>query len=78
MQMLPEDQWGVVVSNYRELYPKVGNYTDQLRALEKQMKDKPDSAALRFPGRLPLRLPRLPDRRLQAVGKGQARIGPAG
>lgn len=48
MQMLPEDQWGVVVSNYRELYPKVGNYTDQLRALEKQMKDKPESPALRF------------------------------
>ena len=48
MQMLPEDQWGVVVSNFRELYPKVGNYTDQLRGLEKQVKEKPDSPALRF------------------------------
>ena len=48
MMMLPDDQWGVVVSNYTELYPKVGDYTNQLRALEKAVKEKPDSPALRF------------------------------
>ena len=48
MQMLPEDQWGVVVKNYTELYPKVGEYTNQLRALEKAVKETPDSPALRF------------------------------
>jgi len=48
MMMLPEDQWGVVVGNYNELYSNVGDYTKQLRALEKAVKDKADSPALRF------------------------------
>ena len=48
MMLLPEDQWGVVVSNYRELYGKVGDYTTQLRALEKAVKDAPDEAGTRF------------------------------
>jgi len=48
MLVLPEDQWGVVVSNYRELYPKTAAYTEQLRALEKVMKEKPEEAALHF------------------------------
>jgi tetratricopeptide (TPR) repeat protein len=48
LAMLPQDQWGVVVKNYTELYPKVGEYTKQLRVLEKAVKDQPDSPALRF------------------------------
>ncbi len=48
MAMLPPDQWGVVVGNYAELYSNIGDYTTQLRALEKAVKDKPDSPALRF------------------------------
>lgn len=48
MQLVPEDQWGVVVSNYKELYGKVGDYTSQLRALEKQIKQAPDDPATRF------------------------------
>jgi len=48
MQLLQEDQWGVVVTNYRELYGKVGAYTSQLRVLEKSVKQKPDDPATRF------------------------------
>ena len=48
MMLLPDAQWGVVVSNYTELYPKIGDYTNQLRALEKAVSDQPDSAGLRF------------------------------
>jgi len=48
MHLLPKDQWGVVVSNSKELYGNIQDYTDQLRALEKAVKDKPDSPALRF------------------------------
>jgi cytochrome c-type biogenesis protein CcmH/NrfG len=48
LQMLPEDQWGVVVSNFRELYGKAGDYTSQLRALEKEVKQQPDDPAARF------------------------------
>ena len=45
MLMLPAEQWGVVVKNYTELYPKVGEYTKQLRALETAVKSQPDSPA---------------------------------
>jgi tetratricopeptide (TPR) repeat protein len=48
MRLLPKDQWGVVVKNYRELYGKSQDYTSQLRALEKAVKDKPGDPALRF------------------------------
>ena len=48
MQLLQEDQWGVVVTNYRELYGKVGAYTSQLRDLEKAVKQKPEDPATRF------------------------------
>ena len=48
MQMLPKDQWGVVASNYKELYGSVQDYTDQLRALEKGVSEKPDDPAQRF------------------------------
>ncbi len=48
MHMMPKDKWGVVVTNYKDLYGNVQDYTDQLRALEKAVKDKPDNPALRF------------------------------
>ena len=48
MNQLPKDQWGVVVTNYRELYGKIDDYTSQLRALEKANRDKPNEPALRF------------------------------
>ncbi len=48
MQMLPEDKWGVVVTNYSQLYGNIQDYTDQLRALEKARDAKPDDPAIRF------------------------------
>ncbi len=48
MQMLPVEKWGTVVEHYRELYPKIGDYTTQLRALEKLRDEKPEDPAFRF------------------------------
>ena len=48
MQLLPKEEWGVVVKNYKELYGNVQDFTDQLRVLEKAVKDKPNDPALRF------------------------------
>jgi hypothetical protein len=48
MQMLPKEQWGVVIVNFRELYGNVPDYTTQLRALEKAVAEKPDNPARRF------------------------------
>jgi tetratricopeptide (TPR) repeat protein len=48
MAMLPQDQWGVVVSNFRELYTNVQDDTDQLRALEKAAAAKPTDPATHF------------------------------
>ncbi len=48
MQLLPKEEWGVVVKNYKELYGNVQDFTDQLRALEKSVKDKPNDPARRF------------------------------
>jgi tetratricopeptide (TPR) repeat protein len=48
MRMLPKNQWGVVVTNFRELYGNVPDYTTQLRALEKAVAEKPDNPARRF------------------------------
>lgn len=48
MQMLPVEKWGAVVEHYRELYPKIGDYTTQLRALEAARDKKVDDPALRF------------------------------
>ena len=47
LEMLPQDKWGVVVSNYSETDRGNQDYTDQLRALETAAK-KQDSPALRF------------------------------
>jgi tetratricopeptide (TPR) repeat protein len=38
----------VVISHYTELYGDTKEYTQQLRALEKSVKEKPDDPALRF------------------------------
>ena len=48
MSLLPSDHWGVVVKNYTDLYPNVGNYTSQLRSLESARNAKTDDPALRF------------------------------
>ena len=48
MGQLPNDQWGVVAGNYRELYGRVDDYTTQLRALEAAVKSKPSDPAMRF------------------------------
>jgi hypothetical protein len=48
LQMLPRDQWGVVVENFRELYGQRQDYTTHLRALEKSIREKPEDPALRF------------------------------
>jgi hypothetical protein len=46
MHYLPEHRWGVVLSNFRELYSD-NSYTTQLRALEASVRAE-DSAAKRF------------------------------
>lgn len=48
MLLLPEDNWGVVPQNYKELYANIGDYSKQLKALEAARKEKPDDPALRF------------------------------
>ena len=48
MHVLPKEQWGVVVSNHKELYGNVQDYTNQLRALEKAVGEKPNDPAQRF------------------------------
>ena len=48
LSLLPDDQLGVVVSNYKELYRSVQDYTNQLRALEKAAKAEPDEPAKLF------------------------------
>lgn len=48
MQLLPESQWGVVVTNRRELYGEPRDYLDQLLALDKAAKANPADPALRF------------------------------
>jgi tetratricopeptide (TPR) repeat protein len=48
MQLLGQDKWDTVVKNYRELYGKVEDYTNQLRSLEKAAREKADDPALRF------------------------------
>jgi tetratricopeptide (TPR) repeat protein len=45
LAMLPEDQWNVVVGNYKELYGRSGEYAAQLKALEKAAKQEADNPA---------------------------------
>jgi Flp pilus assembly protein TadD len=48
LAMLPEDQWNVVVANYKELYGRSGDYAMQLKALEAATKAEPDNPANLF------------------------------
>jgi hypothetical protein len=48
MGSLPEERWGTVVENYRQLYGNIGDYTSQLKALEGVAKEQPNDPALRF------------------------------
>ena len=48
MTMLPPEQWGVVVRNYKELYASNGAYTQQLRSLESVSSKNPEDPAPRF------------------------------
>ncbi len=48
MRRLPKEKWGAVISHYTELYGNTRDYTNQLRALEKRLKEKPNEPALRF------------------------------
>ena len=48
MGALPEDKWGAVVQNYTQLYGNIGDFTNELKALEAAVKAKPDDPALRF------------------------------
>jgi hypothetical protein len=48
LAMLPEDQWNVVVANYKELYGRSGDYAKQLKALEAAAKAEPDNPANLF------------------------------
>jgi hypothetical protein len=47
LSMMPEDQWGMVISNYRQLYGNPSDYSDQLKALEAASAQR-ESAALSF------------------------------
>jgi Tetratricopeptide repeat len=48
LQMMPRDKWDVVVGNYKELYGNTQDYVDQLKALERTIKDKPKEPGLRL------------------------------
>jgi tetratricopeptide (TPR) repeat protein len=48
MMMLSKDKWGVVVGNFKELYSETQDYVDQVKVLEKAIKDEPKNPALRF------------------------------
>ena len=48
MHAIPKEKWGVVASNYKDLYGNAQDYTTQLRALEKAVGEKPNDPAQRF------------------------------
>jgi tetratricopeptide (TPR) repeat protein len=48
MHLIPKEQWGVVVTNFRELYGNTLDYTTHIRALEKAEGERPTDPALRF------------------------------
>ena len=48
LQLLPPDKWGTVVIHYKELYPNIQDYTNQIRALEKARDAKPEDPAMHF------------------------------
>jgi tetratricopeptide (TPR) repeat protein len=48
LNQLPQDKWGAVVTNYKQLYGNQLDYNSQLKALENARDASPDSAGLRF------------------------------
>lgn len=48
LPLIPEQEWGILVKNYRDYYGKIGDYTEQLRALEAAVKENPTNPAQRF------------------------------
>lgn len=48
MLLMPEEQWGMVVSRHADLYADPRDYLDQLRELEKAVREDPRNPALRF------------------------------
>jgi len=48
LTMLPTEQWGVVLSNYTQLYGNTQDFVDSLKKLEKGRKEKPNDPAVRF------------------------------
>ncbi len=48
LRLLPPDKWGTVVVHYKELYPNIQDYTNQIRAAEKARDAKPEDPALHF------------------------------
>jgi tetratricopeptide (TPR) repeat protein len=48
MQLLPPEEWGVVVKNFKELYGSGPDYVNQIKALEKGLEAKPNDPAMRF------------------------------
>ena len=73
MQMLPEDKWGVVVTNYAQLYGNPQDYTDQLKAVEKARDANPEIPGFAIPVGLSLRVFELPEECRHGVGQGADR-----
>ena len=48
LNQLPQDKWGAVITNYKQLYGNQTDYNTQLKALETARDAAPDSAGLRF------------------------------
>lgn len=48
MSILPEDRWGTVIANYRDLYGNTQDYVNQLKGLEQAVRNDPKDPALRF------------------------------
>jgi Tfp pilus assembly protein PilF len=48
LMLLPEEKWQSEASNTMNLYTAAGDYKDQLKGLEKAVKENPDDPALRF------------------------------
>jgi len=48
MMAIPEESWGIVPENFKDLYGSNGDYSAQLKALEAARKAKPDDPGLRF------------------------------
>lgn len=48
MRLLPRDQWGIVITNRKELYREPVDYLNQLHTLDRLLKAKSGDATLRF------------------------------